>query len=300
MENPNTQHIPVLLKPTLQLLDLQPGDNAVDGTLGAAGHAEAILKATAPNGKLLGLDLDETSLGLASKRLSAFGSRAMPVRGNYSDVADIVRQEHFGPVQAALLDLGYSSMEIDDASRGFSFRADGPLDMRFDRSQEFTAAEVVNTYSEDELARVIAEFGEERFARRIAQAIVRGRREARIIGTIQLVDIIAGAVPTSYRRSQLHFATRTFQALRIEVNQELETVKRGLEEMSQIIAPGGRLAVISFHSLEDRIVKRFFLNLQLIGNWEILTKRPIIADELEAQRNPRSRSAKLRAIKKLS
>jgi 16S rRNA (cytosine1402-N4)-methyltransferase len=291
-------HLPVLLQPTLQLLALRPGDHVIDGTVGAGGHAEAMLSASTPDGRLLGLDLDDTAISLAAARLARFGSRAMLVRANYADAIDVVRAQAFGPVAAALVDFGTSSMDLDDPTRGFSFRQDGPLDMRFDQGQEFTAAAVVNTYSEDELARVIAEFGEERFARRIAQALVRARRDHRVVGTLQLVDVIASAVPSSYRRGQLHFATRTFQALRIEVNGELANVRRGLESLYQALMPGGRLAAISFHSLEDRIVKRFFQERALTDGAEILTKKPIVADDAEKKTNPRSRSAKLRALRK--
>jgi 16S rRNA (cytosine1402-N4)-methyltransferase len=295
----NAPHVPVLLAPILRLLDLHPGDNVVDGTVGAGGHAEAMLRAISPTGQLLGLDLDEAALGLAGKRLSsAFGSRTMLVRGNYADAADLARERRFGPVVAALVDFGTSSMDLDDPVRGFSFRQDGPLDMRFDQSHPFTAAEVVNTYDEDRLARVIAEYGEERFARRIAQAIVRARREQHIVGTLQLVDIIANAVPSSYRHVPLHFATRTFQALRIETNGELDNVRRGLESLYELLAPGGRLAAISFHSLEDRIVKRFFQDRALRDGAEILTRKPVVAEDLEKQSNPRSRSAKLRVLRK--
>lgn len=290
------RHVPVLLKETLDGLALHAGDNAVDGTVGAGGHAEAILEKTGPDGRLLGLDLDEAALDAARRNLSRFGSRAMLVRGNYRDAGRILRSESFGPVQAALLDLGYSSLEIDDPSRGFSFRADGPLDMRFDRSQELSAAVVVNSWSEDELAKIIWEYGEERFARRIAEAIVHSRKAARIVGTLQLVDVINGAVPAAYRRGRIHPATRTFQAIRIAVNDELGNVTAGLRALCDALEPGGRLAIISFHSLEDRIVKRFFRDEPSL---EPQTKRPVEAGEEEAAKNPRARSAKLRvAIKK--
>lgn len=290
------KHIPVLLRETIDGLDLRAGDNVVDCTAGAGGHSEAILEKTSPDGKLLGLDLDEAALGTAQRTLSRFGSRAMLVRANYKDVRRVLQTTSFGPVQAALLDLGFSSMEIDDPARGFSFRADGPLDMRYDTAQEMSAATIVNGWAEDELADIIHEYGEERYARQIAAAIVKRRRSQRILGTIDMVDVIASAVPTAYKRSVPHFATRTFQALRIAVNDELGNLEAALPELVAALAPGGRLAIISFHSLEDRMVKRFFRDTPEL---EPTTKRPVEASEEELENNPRSRSAKLRvAIKK--
>ncbi|MDD5251912.1 MAG: 16S rRNA (cytosine(1402)-N(4))-methyltransferase RsmH [Patescibacteria group bacterium] len=292
------RHVPVLLNETIELLDLKPNANVVDGTLGAGGHAAAILERTAPNGRLLGLDLDEAALEAARSSLQRFGSRAMLVHANYREAERVITAQAFGPVQAALLDLGYSSLEVDDPARGFSFRADGPLDMRYDREQELTAAAVVNTWSEDELAGLIAKYGEERYARRIAQAIVAARRRERIIGTLQLADVIAGAVPASYRHGPISCATRTFQALRIAVNDELGNLEAALTEFVDVLAPGGRLAIISFHSLEDRIVKRFFQERSAAGALNIITKKPVTAGQEEIKANPRSRSAKLRVAAK--
>lgn len=289
-------HVPVLLQETIDGLDLRAGDSVVDCTAGAGGHSEAILEKTSPDGRLLALDLDEAALDTARRRLSRFGSRAMLVRANYTDVRRVLQSESFGPVQAALLDLGFSSMEIDDPARGFSFRADGPLDMRYDASQDVSAATIVNGWGEDEIADIIHEYGEERYARQIAAAIVRRRRAVRIIGTLDLADVIASAVPASYRHSVPHFATRTFQALRIAVNDEIRNLEAVLPELTAALAPGGRLAVISFHSLEDRIVKRFFLDTPEL---EPKTKRPVEAGEEELARNSRARSAKLRiAVKR--
>lgn len=294
------QHIPVLLTEVIEGLELRPGDNVIDGTVGAGGHAAAILERTAPDGKLLGLDVDEVALETARKNLARFGSsRDMLVRENYRNVRRVLQTQSFGPVQAALLDLGFSSMEIDDPSRGLSFRFDGPLDMRYDRRQETSAAEIVNGWSRDELARMIWEYGEERYSRSIAEAIVRARREKTLTGTFELVDVIAGAVPGHYRRGRLHFATRTFQALRIAVNDELGGLQEALPAFLEALEPGGRLAVISFHSLEDRIVKQFFRERADSGEVVVKTKRPIVASDAEIDANPRSRSAKLRlAIKR--
>ena len=291
----NRPHIPVLLNEVMQNLALKPNDNVIDGTLGAAGHSAAMLEAIKPNGKLLGIDLDETALILAKNALAPFGSRAMLVHGNYRDVQSLIAQARFGPVQAALLDLGYSSMEIDDATRGFSFKNDGPLDMRFNAQQELTAAEIVNTWSESDLTDIIWQYGEDRNARRIAAAIVSARKHERIIGTAQLADIVS-AVSRSHEK--IHPATRTFQALRIATNNELDNVKEGIKALYDALAPQGRLAIISFHSLEDRIVKNQFNEYAKHDNATILTKKPIVATDEEAYNNPRSRSAKLRVIKK--
>ncbi len=291
-------HVPVLLQEIRDGLALKPNDAVIDCTVGAGGHAATILERTAPNGCLLGFDLDEAALDAARSKLERFGSRAMLVRENYRNVERVLQTYSFGPVQAALLDLGFSSLEIDDPSRGFSFRADGPLDMRYDGRQEQSAATIVNGWSTDDLAKIFWEYGEERFARRIAGAIVEARRRQPIIGTLQLVDVIAGAVPAGYRRGKIHFATRSFQALRIATNDELGNLEAALPALMRILAPGGRLAVISFHSLEDRIVKRFFQEQGKAGAADILTKRPIIASETEVAANPRSRSAKLRIIRK--
>ncbi|MFA6603302.1 MAG: 16S rRNA (cytosine(1402)-N(4))-methyltransferase RsmH [Patescibacteria group bacterium] len=292
------RHVPVLLKETIEGLRLQAGDNVVDCTVGAGGHAAAVLERTSPGGRLLGFDLDEAALEAARRHLERFGSRAMLVRENYRNAERVLLSRDFGPVHAALLDLGFSSLAIDDPTRGFSFRFDGPLDMRFDDRDELTAAAIVNGWSADELAEIFVRYGEERYARRIAQAIVAARRRKHLVGTFELVEVIASAVPGDYRRGRLHFATRTFQALRIAVNDELGNLKTALEVFDRRLAPGGRLAVISFHSLEDRIAKQFFAEGERAGTWEILTKKPITPGPEEEAANPRARSAKLRlAIK---
>ncbi len=294
MSDGSPRHLPVLLKETIEGLALQANDNVVDCTVGAGGHAAAILERTAPGGKLLGMDLDEAALEAARSRLEPYGSRAMLVRANYRDVERVLLTQSFGPVHAALLDLGFSSMEIDDPTRGFSFRFDGPLDMRYDRRQELTAAGIVNGWSADELTEIFVRFGEERYARRIAEAVVRSRRQSRILTTFALVEVIAGAVPAFYRRGKLHFATRSFQALRIAVNDELGNLEAALPALAGALADGGRLAVISFHSLEDRVVKRFFRDRDGDGTFKTLTRRPIEAGDEETKANPRARSAKLR------
>jgi 16S rRNA (cytosine1402-N4)-methyltransferase len=291
-------HLPVLLKETVEGLDPQPGDDVIDGTVGAGGHAAVLLEKTAPDGRLLGLDLDEAALDAARNRLAPYGSRAMLVRANYREVKQVVSDHQFEPVQAALLDLGFSSMEIDDPKRGFSFRSEGPLDMRFDRRQELTAADLLNTLSADQIALILAKYGEERYARRIAERIVSERAERPFATTSQLAEAVAKAVPARYRQGKLHFATRTFQALRLAVNDELGNLESALPNLVDCLAPGGRLAVISFHSLEDRIVKRYFREQAAEGRLKVLTKRPITAEPEEIQSNPRSRSAKLRLAQK--
>lgn len=291
-------HIPVLLHETIEGLALQPGDNVVDCTVGAGGHSSVILEKTSPDGRLLGFDLDEAALDAARKKLERYGSRAMLVHESYTRVDSVLADRNFGPVQAALLDLGFSSIEIDDPTRGFSFRFDAPLDMRFDRTQDVTAASIVNGWTEDELAKIFWDFGEERYARKIAEAIVRERRKERITGTFALRDVIAHAVPSFYRHGKIHFATRTYQALRIAVNDELANVREALPKLFDALAPGGRLAVISFHSLEDRIVKEFFKAKAAEGTMTVVTKKPITGSDAELEENPRARSAKLRvAIK---
>lgn len=296
MESPS--HVPVLLNSTVAGLALAPGDDVIDGTVGAGGHAAAILERTSPNGRLLGLDLDEAALEAARRSLARFGSRAVLVRGSYRDAERVLLSQNFGPIQAALLDLGYSSLEIDDPRRGFSFRADGPLDMRFDDRQELTAAAVVNGWSADQLTEILIKYGEERFARRIAGAIVHARRESRILSTLRLAEIVSQAVPPAYRRGRIHCATRTFQALRIVVNDELGNLEAALPDLFRLLRPGGRLAVIAFHSLEDRLVKRFNRERASAGEAILITKRPIEADPGEIALNPRSRSAKLRILEK--
>ncbi|MBN1585666.1 16S rRNA (cytosine(1402)-N(4))-methyltransferase RsmH [Candidatus Uhrbacteria bacterium] len=291
-------HIPVLLGETINGLDLKPGNSVIDCTVGAGGHSAVMLERTAPDGRLLGLDIDEAALDAARMRLSRFGSRVMLVRANYREVEKAVSDHRFGPAQAALLDLGYSSMEIDDPERGFGFRADGPLDMRFDRRQELTAADLVNSLSEGDLASILAKYGEERYARRIAERIAAEREKHPLQRTFELVDAVARAVPAHYRHGKLHFATRTFQALRIALNDELGNLEEALPALLRVLAPGGRLAVISFHSLEDRIVKNFFRQAESEGSVKTVTRRPITAQTGEIRENPRSRSAKLRLAEK--
>ncbi|MFH1047177.1 MAG: 16S rRNA (cytosine(1402)-N(4))-methyltransferase RsmH [Patescibacteria group bacterium] len=295
----NKQHIPVLLTETLEGLKLSPGMNVIDGTVGAGGHAEKILEQTSPNGQLLGLDLDEAALETTRRNLARFGSRVMLVRANYRDVPQVLLSISFGSFQAALLDLGFSSIEIDNPARGFSLRLDGPLDMRFDREQDLTAAAILNSYPAKELARIFTEFGEEREAKRIAEVIVTERRRERIISTLRLAEVVKGAVSPRRRHGKIHPATQVFQALRIVTNDELGNVRTGLAALFAGLDAGGRLAVITFHSLEDRLVKRYFREQVQLGLAKAITKKPITPTDAELAHNRRARSAKLRLIEKL-
>lgn len=303
-------HQPVLYAEVLDALQPKSGGAYIDGTVGAGGHAEGILERSAPDGRLLGLDQDPTALETAAQRLAHFGERVVLVRRNFRFLRDVAEAHGFVGVDGILLDLGYSSLQIDDPSRGLSFRADAPLDMRLDPDAPLTAADLVNTLPEDELADLIYRYGEERRSRRIARAIVQARpiRTARELG-----DLIEKTV--GRRRGQrIHPATRTFQALRIAVNDELGALEAVLPQAIALLRSGGRLAVISFHSLEDRIVKHFFKQEAtdclcpphvLVcecghkARVRLVTRKPIVPTAAEVERNPRARSAKLRVVEKL-
>lgn len=288
-------HVPVLLKETIAFLDLQPGDDVIDCTLGGGGHASAILEATAPNGRLLGIEWDRRTLEETRKSLERFGSRAMLVHGSYRDLERLARTCAFPLVSGILFDLGYSSFQIDDPERGFSFRHDAPLDMRFSADHELTAFDVVNGWSKEELVRILRDYGEERAAGRIAEAIVRERRRAPISSTKQLAMVVMKA--KSGPRPKTHPATQAFQAIRIAVNDELGNVREALPQAAGLLKEGGRLAVITFHSLEDRIVKNFFKERP---DLRVVTERPVPPGEAEIEDNPRARSAKLRVAVKSS
>lgn len=306
-------HVPVLVAEVVAALEPRAGGAYVDCTVGAGGHAEAILEAAAPDGRVLGLDADASALALADSRLRRFGQRVTLVQRNFSELAAVLAENRFGQVQGVLFDLGVSSMQLDRADRGFSFAADGPLDMRMNPHEGHTAADAVNALPERELVRILFEYGEEPRARRIARAIVGRRAQAPFRSTGDLARVIATAAGGD-RGQRIHPATRSFQALRIAVNDELGRLELALPVALEALAPGGRLAVISFHSLEDRIVKRFLqskvgrcvcpagLPVCVCGaraQIRLITKKPLIAGPEEQARNPRSRSAKLRAAEKL-
>lgn len=289
-------HKSVLVNEVLAYLNPQSDENMVDGTCGEGGHTRLLLEKTAPRGKVLAIDADQKQVESARRNLTEFSERLVLTHDSYANIKAVIEKHHFRPVHGILLDLGYSSWHVEQSGKGFSFLKNEKLDMRYGAG-ELTAEKIVNEYKEKELEKIIREYGEEKFSKQIARAIVRQRKVKRIEGTFDLVKAIEGAVGTKYRGERIHCATRTFQALRIAVNGELENLEKALPQALEILAPGGRLAVISFHSLEDRIVKNFFKNQE---NINILTNKPVTASDGEIMQNPRSRSAKLRAIQKIS
>jgi 16S rRNA (cytosine1402-N4)-methyltransferase len=268
--------------------------------VGYSGHAEKILGATRSDSILIGLDLDSSAIAASKERLKKFGERAILRQGHFMDLKRHVAECGYSRVDGILFDLGVSSPQLDEPARGFSFQWDGPLDMRMDQSKGLTAADLVNQRQEAELADIIFHFGEERFSRRIARAIVRARTVQPLATTKELASVIERAVPPLYRHGRIHCATRTFQALRIAVNQELEHLEPSLRDAVDILNPGGRLCVISFHSLEDRIVKQTFrtLSLGVDAPITVLTKKPQLPQDDEIRDHPRSRSAKLRVAQR--
>jgi 16S rRNA (cytosine1402-N4)-methyltransferase len=293
------QHVPVLSEAVLQYLDVRPGAVIVDATLGLAGHASAIARRLGGTGRLIGFDRDPQAMELAKARMEEVRAElgdAMPEvvyePRAFSEAAGVIET---GSLDGLLADFGVSSLQLDEAHRGFSFRSDGPLDMRMDTRSGETAEQVVNQEDENELADLIYEFGEERRSRRIARAIVRARP---ITTTAELARIVAAEAP-AMKGEKIHPATRTFQALRIRVNNELGEIQSLLESAGSLLKPGGRLVLISFHSLEDRLVKDGFREAGRNKTYEVLTKKPVVAGEQEEMRNPRSRSAKLRAVQKI-
>ena len=290
------KHVPVLVKETIETLDPKSNQNFIDATLGFGGHAKEILKKTFPNGKLLGIDQDQTAIEEAEKNLEKYIDRVSYANTNFSELGLIIRDWKVGRVDGILFDLGVSSYQLDSKFRGFSFNSDAPLDMRMNENSNKTAADIVNNSSFQDIKRILQEYGEETFAGKITSEIIKERASQKIETTFQLVEIIKSAIPERFRTGRIHFATKTFQALRIATNDELNVLESGLKQALQILSPGGRIVVISFHSLEDRIVKKFFL----ANNLQILTNKPIIASEEEVRINPRARSAKLRAAIKIS
>lgn len=287
------QHKPVLLEEVSNYLKPEPNSYLIDGTVGLGGHAKALLPHVLPGGRLLGIDRDASNLERARERLSEFGDSVVLVCDTYANIGTHAQAHGFEQAHGILLDIGFSSVHVDDATRGFSFQQNGPLDMRYDQSQSLAAAEIVNTWSEDELAKIFRQYGEEPKARLFAQAIIAFRADTPIVETLQLADLIANQVR---HRGKIHPATRVFQALRIAVNDELSELKRALPECINLLRPGGRLAIISFHSLEDRIVKQFFKRTPGLKG---VTKRPIQPSQKEIEDNPRARSAKLRVVEKM-
>ena len=306
-------HRPVLLDECIEALNIRPEGIYLDGTLGRAGHSREIARRLSGSGKLICVDRDQAALDAAQERLGEWMDRVTLVHSNFDRVSEILDELGIAGVDGMLFDLGVSSPQLDDGSRGFSYMADAPLDMRMDRSEGLTAADVVNTWSQEELRRILFQYGEERYAPLIAAAIVRRREERPIETTLELVDIIKGAMPARALKEKQHPAKRSFQAIRIAVNDELSSVDRMLQGAVPKLNKGGRLAVITFHSLEDRIVKQTLRDLAkgctcppefpvcVCGNKpkiRLVTRKPIVADGTELADNPRARSAKLRVAEK--
>ncbi len=309
----NFSHRSVLLDECIENLNIDPNGIYIDGTAGGGGHSYEIAKRLT-GGRLIAIDQDEAAIAAASKRLSEFGDKVTIVRNNFSNIADVCRELDIGRINGVLLDLGVSSYQLDTAERGFSHNADAPLDMRMDRRNQLDAYTVVNLYPEDRIRKIIYDYGEDRFAPRIAAAIVRRREIKPIETTGELVDVIKSAIPAAAREGGHHPAKRTFQAIRIEVNGELSVIQPAIESATELLAPGGRIAIITFHSLEDRIVKQSYVKLAegctcppripvcVCGNKpkvKIISKKPILPGDTEIEQNPRSRSAKLRVAEKL-
>ena len=308
------RHLSVLPDEVIQYLNPRPGGIYLDGTLGGGGHAGQILVRCTPGGMLIGIDQDQEALQAAGRRLAEFGTSARLVHGNFGELGQHLDGFGIEALDGFILDLGVSSHQLDSAGRGFSFQQDAPLDMRMDTSRGETAADLLNDLPEPELERIIRDYGEERWAKRIAAFIARARQETPFVTTLQLVDIVKGAVPKAKWEDRIHPATRTFQAVRIAVNRELESLEKGLRAALDRLKPDGRGVVISFHSLEDRIVKHIFReyatgctcprNFPVCAcnnkpRVRVLTGRPVTATRQEIEVNPRSRSAKLRAVEKL-
>jgi 16S rRNA (cytosine1402-N4)-methyltransferase len=296
--NPNPEpwlaHVPVLWREAIEILKVRPDGFYIDATLGAGGHAEGILRRL-ESGKLLGIDRDPAALGAARERLKGFGEKLIVMHGNFAQIDALHAASGLPPADGLLADLGMSSLQLEDASRGFSFSAPGPLDMRMDPTMGATAADLVNQMNERELADLIFKLGEERHSRRIARAIVKGR-PYRL--TTELAQVVTRAIPSRAALHHIHPATRTFQALRLAVNRELECLESLLARALGVLKPGGRVVILSFHSLEDRMVKRAFQAWQRQGRAQILTRKVVRPSEEEVQANPRARSAKLRAAER--
>ena len=294
---PDTQistpiHIPVLLDETIQLLAPVDGGIYVDGTLGLGGHTEKILQTCGPSGRVIGFEWDVNALRIATKRLAPFGQRFSSQNRSYAEIMVTLTEMEIKKVDGLLLDLGVSSLQFDNEARGFSFQSDGPLDMRMDKRSHTTAEAIINSFSKDDLADIFYYYGEERQARRIAEHIIAERQKEQISTTSHLARIISRAIPKKFHPRKIHVATKAFQALRIAVNKELDNLSIFLDTVTKILKPGGRVCIITFHSLEDRLVKWKFKENPLL---HVLTRKPVKPDNKETKINPRARSAKLRA-----
>ena len=308
-ENIEFKHIPIMLEQVIEGLDIKPNGIYVDGTLGGGGHSYEIAKRLVSGGRLIGIDQDEAAIKAAGARLSGFNDRVTIVRSNYAQMVSVLHSLDINRVDGILLDLGVSSHQLDNAERGFSYMEDAPLDMRMDRRQEKTARDIVNYYSLAELTRIIRDYGEDKFAAKIAAKIIDFRENKPVETTGELAEIIKSAIPMKYRLTGGHPAKRTFQAIRIELNRELEVLEESIEGMIDILSDGGRMAVITFHSLEDRIVKAAFKKAEspctcpsdfpicVCGKKTkgfVASRKPLIPSDEEMERNPRAKSSKLR------
>lgn len=307
------KHVSVLLDPCIDNLNIKPDGIYVDGTLGGGGHSYHIAEKLTDGGRLIGIDRDDAAIRAAGERLKPFADRVTIVRSNYGDIRRVLNDLGIDRVDGILLDLGVSSYQLDTAERGFSYMADAPLDMRMDQSESMTAGDIVNDYSVDELTRIIRDYGEDRFARNIAKHIVEARQKKRIETTGELVEIIKASIPMKIQKTGGHPAKRTFQAIRIELNRELTVIEEVTDTMIDCLNPEGRLCVITFHSLEDRIIKNKFRTAEnpctcprefpvcMCGKksrGRVITRKPILPDEEEMERNSRARSAKLRVFER--
>ena len=308
------RHIPVLLDECIDYLAIKPDGVYCDGTIGGGGHASRIAGKLSDRGTLVGIDKDADAIAASRGKLAGASCKKIFVQSDYADIKEVLSDQGLKTIDGALLDLGVSSYQLDNKERGFSYMQDAPLDMRMDRSGGLSAYDVINGYDGDAITRVISEYGEERWAKRISDFIVERRKKKPISTTGELVDVIKSAVPKGARRDGPHPAKRTFQAVRIEVNGELESLKKALDDFTDVLVPGGRLCVITFHSLEDRIVKETF-NRRFdpcicppefpvcvcgrVGDIKKITKKPVVPGEGELEGNPRARSAKLRVIEKI-
>jgi len=306
-------HIPVLKDECIENLNIKKDGIYVDGTLGGAGHSSVILQNLDLNGKLIGIDRDKEALSVAKERLSSY-KNFIPVHDNHVNILQILKELSISGVDGILLDLGVSSYQLDEASRGFSYMQDAPLDMRMNREDKITAADVVNNYSEEELAQIFFDYGEEKFAKQIARKVVEYRKSKTIDTTLELVEIIKQSLPKKALKDKGHPAKRVFQAIRIEVNEEIKLLEKGIEGSIKALNKGGRLCIISFHSLEDRIVKKTFEKMQgkcicpkdlpkcvcnYISYGKIISKKPILPSDKELEINSRSKSAKLRVFERI-
>ena len=288
-----------MLGEIIEYLNLSPGKTIVDATIGTGGHSRAIIERIIPGGKLIGIDRDEDSLAVARQRLCDFGSACEFVYGNFADIDIILKDLNIKKIDGILFDLGLSSYQLQDPNRGFSFQYEGPLDMRFDRNSFISAYDLINNLNEEEISAMLKTFGEERWHNRIAHFLVEEREKHAITTTRELSNIVVKAVPHKYRHYRIHPATRTFQAVRIAVNRELETIGTGISKAIELLDEHGRICVIAFHSLEDRIIKFSFRKFAASGEIKIITPKPLTPEFAEVKENPASRSSKFRVAERI-